>query len=250
MSDGTVAESWARIVAVLAERAPSSARWAGGPADASSPERVRSETRLPLPADLTQWLSLADVIAQKPEAMIIPDFFPYDIDGVIAAIQSRHQVYAGLDSLGSPGQPAGTEAAGSGPEEYWLFIPIAWDGAGNDLVVDLRDGDLHGCVMAWWHERGLAARWPGTGVMLADIRDALEHGRPENRDPTAEELAHRTRTGHLAVFTADGRLEWEDDRAVRSREIVAWARSQGYQVSGRRRIPARIVQAYEHRQPP
>jgi hypothetical protein len=124
------------------------------------------------------------------------------------------------------------------------------DGSGNDLVVDLRDGDQQGCVMIWWHEGGLHARWPGIAAMLADICDAVEHGRPEDRDPTAEELAHRTMTRHLAVFTADGGLRWEDDRSVQRHEIVAWARSQGYQVSRRGHIPASIVQAYERRQEP
>jgi hypothetical protein len=88
--------------------------------------------------------------------------------------------------------------------------------------------------------------------MLAEIAGALEHGRPEGRDPAGEEIAHRTRTGHLAVFMADGTLAWQDyDREqarARQYEIAAWARSQGYPARARGRIPRSIAEAYEQHQ--
>jgi len=49
MPGGAVAGSWARIVATLTERAPASARWINGPADAGMLERLRREIGLPLP---------------------------------------------------------------------------------------------------------------------------------------------------------------------------------------------------------
>jgi len=177
MSDGAVAGSWARIVATLKERTPASARWINGPADAGTLERLRSEIGLPLPPDLTEWLSLANGAAPRFDALIIPRFMPYDADRIIAANRMHHQIYAGSGALGTPGQPAGTETDGWWPEEYRLFIPVATDGGGHRLVVDLRDGDLRGCVMEWKQDGGLAACWPGIAVMLADIAGALEHGR-------------------------------------------------------------------------
>jgi hypothetical protein len=57
-----------------------------------------------------------------------------------------------------------------------------------------------------WDRGGLFACWPGIKVMLAEIADALEHGCSEGRDPSGVEIARRTGTGHLAVFTADGTL--------------------------------------------
>jgi hypothetical protein len=105
--------------------------------------------------------------------------------------------------------------------------------------------------MEWGREGGLKARWPSIAVMLAEIADVLEHGRPEGRDPTSEEIAHRTRTGHLAVFSADGKLAWQnydlEQARVRHHEIMAWARSQGYPLGARGRIPPSTVAEYERR---
>ncbi|WP_346124267.1 hypothetical protein [Micromonospora coerulea] len=54
-------------------------------------------------------------------------------------------------------------------------IPICWDLAGDVLVVDLRDGARHGCVMSWWAEDGYCeTAWGGTAAMLADTADRLD----------------------------------------------------------------------------
>jgi hypothetical protein len=89
--------------------------------------------------------------------------------------------------------------------------------------------------------------------MLAEIAGALQHGRPEGRDPTSEEIVHRTRTGHLAVFTADGTLAWQnydlEQAKVRHHEIMAWARREGYPLGARGCIPQSTVAEYERRHP-
>jgi hypothetical protein len=47
-------------------------------------------------------------------------------------------------------------------------------------------------------------------VSAADLEYALEHGRPEGREPTEDERAHGTRAdGSMAVFLADGDLAWD-----------------------------------------
>lgn len=252
MPDGTVAGSWARIVAVLQERAPATARLVSGPADAATLGRLRSEIGLPLPPDLTEWLSLTDG-ATGHNAQIIPGFNAYGAEQIIAHNRIRHQVYGSATTpSGRPQQPAGTET-GPLPEQTWLFIPVAGDGTGCDLVADLRDGDRRGCLMQWDYEGGpLHVRWPGVAVMLAEIAGALEHGRPEGREPTSEEITHQTRTGYLAVFAAGGTLDWhnyggEQDR-IRQREIRAWARSQG-KLGERGRVAQSVVAEYERLHP-
>jgi hypothetical protein len=246
MPEGSVAGSWARIVAVLDERAPASAQWINGPADAGTLGRLRSEIAVPLPPDLTEWLSLADGATHMLE--VIPRFTPLSAEGIIAANRQRHAGYPGTGY--GPGRAAGTETGGVLPEEYWLFIPVA-SGA-STLVADLRDGERRGCLMEWYHEVRVISLWPSIAVMLAEIASALEHGRPEDRAPTSEEIAHRTRTGHLTVFTADGRLAWHDydgeQAKIRHHEITAWARSQGLPVGERGRIPRSVVEAWERRQ--
>ena len=250
MPDGGVAGSWARIVAVLEAHAPASARHINGPADAGTLDRLRSEIAVPLPPDLAEWLSLADGAEQSTE--VIPEFTPLGAEGIIAETRMRNQAHG--DSTGASTtvrHPAGTEGGGL-PGDHWLLIPVGRDDDGSSLVIDLRDGDLHGCLMKWWGRQfRVVSRWPGIAVMLAEIAGALEHGRPEGREPTTEEIAHCTRTGHLAVFTASGTLAWHDYGAeqakIRDFEIMAWARSQGYPIV-RGRIPHSVVQAWERRE--
>jgi cell wall assembly regulator SMI1 len=58
----------------------------------------------------------------------------------------------------------------------WLpgFLPIATDGGGADLFVDLRSGPEHGCVREFdkVYTDG-NPRWANVTAMLADIADAL-----------------------------------------------------------------------------
>ena len=77
-------------------------------------------------------------------------------------------------------QPAGT------PSRPWLdaFLPISDTGTDVDLVVDLRDGELNGCVGQYDAEAGgfTAPYWMSVGEMLADIADVLTLGRPAQVD--------------------------------------------------------------------
>ncbi|MBX6358184.1 MAG: hypothetical protein IRZ05_20340, partial [Micromonosporaceae bacterium] len=61
-------------------------------------------------------------------------------------------------------------------------VPICSDLGGDVLVVDLRDGARHGCILQWTAEEGyFETGWAGTAAMLADIADRLE-------DPTWTEV--------------------------------------------------------------
>jgi cell wall assembly regulator SMI1 len=89
------------------------------------------------------------------------------------------------------------------------LMPIAMDGGGNNLVVDLRSGEHHGAVFFWDHEVwGLKVPlWPSVTAMLADTAHALETGTPAL-------LWHVTQGGAespcVPVVNAQGRFEgWE-----------------------------------------
>lgn len=88
------------------------------------------------------------------------------------AVDTRAIMLAVADQ--DPGDPAWPDRFT--PE----LLPIAMDGGGDSLVVDLRPGEHHGAVFFWDHEVwGLTEPlWPSVGVMLADVADALETGGP------------------------------------------------------------------------
>lgn len=60
------------------------------------------------------------------------------------------------------------------------LLPIAMNGGGDSLVVDLRPGEHGGAVFFWDHEEwGLEEPlWPSVAAMLADVAHALESGAP------------------------------------------------------------------------
>jgi hypothetical protein len=72
----------------------------------------------------------------------------------------------------------GTHTTAAGEPSFGFCtatVPICWELRGDVLVVDLRDGVRHGCVMDWTAEEGYAeTNWAGTAAMLADVADRLD----------------------------------------------------------------------------
>lgn len=202
-----VINAWTRIVAVLAEHAPAVAAAVSGPASDEALAMLEREIGQVLPDELLAWLRLADGTEGGAHYAILPSYVPCGVDWIVREHQVRLEVYGEEDYSGAEGTSAGDEGW---PVEFYDLIPIAGSGSGDCLVVDLRPGRNRGCVMEWFNHGELGAGWPSIAAMLADVADALEHGRPEGRKPTDEERAHRTRVGGLmAVFLADGDLDWE-----------------------------------------
>jgi len=79
-------------------------------------------------------------------------------------------------------------------------MPIAGDGGGNDLFVDLRPGPAHGCVREFWNEEGArdTALWSGVADMLAEVADALTRDVPVR--------------GYRMWVDEHGAMSWGDDR--------------------------------------
>ena len=109
--------------------------------------------------------------------MLPPRYAPYTIDEAIDCRDLMLEVDSCADDTELAAliaQPAGS------PCTCWLpvWLPIAHDGGGNHLFVDLRPGLLNGCIMEWdeYEAAVLEPRSPSTATMLAEIADALEHG--------------------------------------------------------------------------
>lgn len=75
--------------------------------------------------------------------------------------------------------------------------------------MDLRPGDLRGCVLDWGSVDGHfgAPVWNSVTQMWSDVADALETGMPPGE--FSEEDPHLTRNGYAALFTPQGTVEWE-----------------------------------------
>jgi cell wall assembly regulator SMI1 len=77
---------------------------------------------------------------------------------------------------GCRGDPAGTlYPAEAGLRWLPEWLPVAGDGGGGGLFVDLRTGPRHGCVVAYTRTgQGPAPVWPGVREMLTDVADRFQ----------------------------------------------------------------------------
>lgn len=133
----------------------------------------------PLPSDLVTWWRMSCGVTNHRGGLLIPpNYVPYAVDDAVDTRESLLEVWLeGVpedDVAALVDQPAGTPVAG------WLpvWLPIAGDGCGGDLFVDLRSGPLSGCVMRWdkVETAEFEPLWPSVSAMLGDIAAALEHG--------------------------------------------------------------------------
>ncbi|MBC2902448.1 SMI1/KNR4 family protein [Streptomyces cupreus] len=214
MTVPAVDDAWDRIAAWLARNAPATAACLDAPA--AHVDRAGAERDLgrALPQDLAQWWARADGMSgPRPHVKLLPPFFtPLSI---AQARRSRHLWLETGAELGATQWPLDEEGkdAGSPVGEFLrVFMPIARDGSGNELFVDLRSGPMHGCVGHWDHEQGCfyPPRWPSAAAMLAEVADALESGMPALQD-----FADRARAQGLEaqayrpVVTGEGAISWE-----------------------------------------
>ncbi len=60
------------------------------------------------------------------------------------------------------------------------FVPVADDGSGDFLFVDLRKGRKHGCVSEYFKEESdwRPAIWPSVELLMAETLSSLRSGHP------------------------------------------------------------------------
>ncbi|GLZ30313.1 hypothetical protein Lesp02_25020 [Lentzea sp. NBRC 105346] len=174
-------EHWDRILAWLAEHAPAT----------RAVLRPGSDVRLDLevPADLRRWWNQFGGTTDFAE--ILPPFYsPLGADRAVELRERFRPFFTG----DLPSQ-AGTPIAGFHRE--WL--PIAFDGIGDVLAVDLRPGALRGCVVEWDREKRemVKPEWNSVADMFDEVATALET---------------RGRLGHCQpVVNSAGELSWYTD---------------------------------------
>lgn len=176
-------EHWNRILAWLAEHAPTTRAVLRPGSDAPLPAEV--------PAELREWWRVYGGTAAPSFAEILPPFYtPVGADRALK-LRERNRPYFSAE----PSAEAGTPTAGFHPD--WL--PIAFDGTGDVLAVDLRPGPLRGCVVEWDRQRRKMVKpeWIGVVEMFDQVATALET---------------RGRLGHCQpVVNSAGELSWYTD---------------------------------------
>lgn len=87
-------------------------------------------------------------------------------------------------------QPAGTLLN----EWYWLqrWLPVAGDGMGGGVFMDLREGPLQGCLVEFSREgHSSAPRWKSVTQLWVNVADLL--------DAAATDLGSRDRVDELLI---------------------------------------------------
>lgn len=183
----TLQSVWAEVVAWLDQHAPATAAQVaastGRPTDVAAAEAA-AEMDVPWPDDLRWWFTVAPHLVQNEEGDHL--LGPYR---AMTAAESVHDIemWRGIEagyadeletSAGSSaGEPVGTFC----PE----FVPIASEGSGVELVVDLRPGPQHGCVLIYSAEDGARmgaqegdedSGWPSLTALVLDLLCALADG--------------------------------------------------------------------------
>ena len=169
----SVDDAWGRIVRWCEVNAPitfGALRSPAGP-DALAAGEARFPRAWPL--DLRRWYELQDGV----------DFLARDAPLPHWTVHGLAFLQSGDDGVGSAEEVAAgeNEAAGS---MAWLWVPsfveIAHDVTACRLFVDLRPGELIGCVTVWDRDQGALGepRWASVTHMLEDTASSLELGVP------------------------------------------------------------------------
>lgn len=187
-TDTEVERAWHRIEDWLSRFAPRFRTELNPPATAAEIDTVATTLGVALPADLRAWWGLSNGVRHGvglPSASLIPDFSsPYPI----AMALKRWRVHLEVQQKSYPPgmreemeqfiaaqntQPAGTLL----PQLYWLprWLPIAGDGGGGGLFIDLREGPQRGCLVEFSRDhQGTTPRWESVTQLWVDVADELE----------------------------------------------------------------------------
>lgn len=176
----------------------------------ASESAVREAAERLLPGDLVAWLEISNGFAELGTfGNLIPVLHnPIPFQGMLSSRDQLRRSYADWPKPGSD-LPAGSSS------REWLdeFLPIADSGTDVWLFVDLRPGELFGCVGQFESEDGCASpRWSSVAAMLADVAEALTDGRPALRDFANREAERGVRvTATWSPTVQNGRLRWQPD---------------------------------------
>lgn len=179
---------WCDIEAWLRDHAPTTAAAiVAAPVDAY--DQVSAYLGRELPEAVREYICVTPTLSGGH--MLFGSYASLSPEGMIrkSALEIEADLELHGDETSLPG-PAGAF------DERWSpdFLPITYDGSGNTLVVDLRAGPSHGCVMRWPNIYRYGLEWHDLAEFLTETRDCLRESKPFLR--------------HHLPTTADGELRW------------------------------------------
>ncbi|MER7701242.1 SMI1/KNR4 family protein [Streptomyces sp. NPDC096095] len=188
-----ISESWTRIEAWLARHTPRTFAALGPPAERSAIAVAEQAIGQPFPEPLVESLLRHNGMGHFD---LLPPFWSLlDVEGITRAWQVRTEIYgdevAGVDE----GDPNGEH----GPWWHGQWIPFAFDGGGDYLIVDQRSSRHRGRIGDADHETGCFFRrhpmWASLQALLDATANALETGEAVD--------------GYLPVVVDEDELDWE-----------------------------------------
>ncbi|ASO22664.1 cell wall assembly regulator SMI1 [Actinoalloteichus hoggarensis] len=170
-----VLTQWNRILQWSARYAPGTHAQLADGASGADIDAAEREFGFEVNPELRSWWSVCGGTRELRFAEVFPPF--YTPCGPAESARSwlvSKQVWRESWEQPDAGRLAGSRAHGYHPR----FVPIAFDGMGDHLVVDLRPGPLRGAVAEWDHElcHVEEPRWPSLAALFADVAEALETG--------------------------------------------------------------------------
>lgn len=181
-----VAVSWDRIEEWLRGNAPDLPL--SPPAEAPAVAAAQESIGLPFPADLVESLLRHD---GSPGSLVPSRWTLVPLDTAVGIwrrntddLAARQE--AEIDDLGDEDDEDWSETEEGEEDAFWgwnpAWLPIALDGSGCHLVVELREGDRRGVVGVLDPEVGPRfegyGTWPSTAALLEGTANALDGGDP------------------------------------------------------------------------
>ena len=204
---------WTEIVGWLSANAPVTARTIRAPAPEAYLRSVEEAAPDGWPKDLSTLYRLFDGAEPSTAGYIFPNYRPLPLkeaektqlmlldiwaqvgeeanaadereqrSPLYLNLRATHEAHGGALAHHKPYDPAPAEAAEAGTRASMFissFLPVAGDGSGDFLFVDLRTGRQHGCVSEYFKDEAdwRPAIWPSLETLLAHTLLSLRTGEP------------------------------------------------------------------------
>ncbi|MFJ7073521.1 SMI1/KNR4 family protein [Streptomyces sp. NPDC098781] len=185
--------SWIRIEAWLAQRAPGTFAALAPPAERSAIAQAEQSIGQAFPEPLVESLLRHNGMGHCD---LLPPFWSLlEVENITSAWQTRMRIYGDQLAGAEEGDPEGEY----GPWWHSRWIPFAFDGAGDYLVIDQRPHRRRGRIGDADHETGCTfsshPMWASLAALLDATATALETGEAVD--------------GYVPVAVDEYELDWD-----------------------------------------